>query len=235
MTKEVVLKELREDEANENGQILTIEDTGVLYYDYETEDTFYRFAEACTKEEIQKCMYISETAQKRGITKDILWDVINEAFRGYVDDAVCTLNGLFIVSNEEDYEKFLDEVNTHTALNLNEWYEWESIEDNCGMMLYVAKIAVINENVIYKMSLELGDDLVSPEEEYSIGIVQTVIHELRHLMLETNCFFPEEIASIEENAEDAVEEFCRNAYENLSDYLKVLDVSLAIPKEESFS
>lgn len=227
MNKETVLKELAEDEKAGNGSILEFHNEGILYYDNENEETFYRFAESCTKEEIQNLMFISKEAEERGVTKDVLWDILNQVYGDYLDDAVCTLNGIFIISNEDDFYNFFDEVETYTANDWSEWYEYADLDNCCGKMFHVAKVIVVNEAEIYRLALELGDDFISPEEEYSTGVIQSFIHEMRHLMLETNCFFPEEIASVEENAEDAVEEFCRAAYEMLPKDMKILDCNFS--------
>lgn len=53
----------------------------------------------------------------------------------------------------------------------------------------------------------------SVENQYHIGVLQTAIHELRHLQMDTNPFLPEDTYPIEESSEDAVEAYCRDVFE----------------------
>ena len=53
--------------------------------------------------------------------------------------------------------------------------------------------------------------------EYCAGILVTLLHEVRHLMLDSNSFLPEDIYPEEIKEEDEVEMFARNAYDNLGD------------------
>lgn len=43
----------------------------------------------------------------------------------------------------------------------------------------------------------------------------TLIHEIGHLMMDTNTFLPEDEFPVSEASEDAVEAFCRERYEEL--------------------
>ena len=45
---------------------------------------------------------------------------------------------------------------------------------------------------IEKENHELGDPWFSVENQYHIGVLQTAIHELRHLQMDTNPFLPED-------------------------------------------
>lgn len=70
-------------------------------------------------------------------------------------------------------------------------------------------IIVINVGLIQKSSEDLADEFRSAASHASDGIVMTIVHELRHLMLETNVLLPEEKYPDYEVTEAAVEEYTR--------------------------
>jgi hypothetical protein len=91
----------------------------------------------------------------------------------------------------------------------------QNIEGLAGLMWYRKQTVLVNSNSIEDIARQMADELFTFQEEYSCGIIQTVIHETRHCMLETNLFLSEEKYPLSENAEDAVENFCLDTYDRL--------------------
>lgn len=215
MNKETTIKELTEDEKEENGEILEQTDEYVLYFDKNTGiETQYRFNEACTDDYVKSRIFVGENAIKKGFTPDYILSVLKAAFGDYYYDAVCIMSGIIVPSNKEEFDEFLKKA-SRTSDNMSEWYYYEEESEYCGKMFYAHQIAYINEALHEKLAEELGDEIISAEREYETGIIVSLIHEVRHLMLECNQFISEDDIPLSENGENAVEEFARTAYENL--------------------
>ena len=63
-------------------------------------------------------------------------------------------------------------------------------------------------------NLDLADPWFSAENQYRTGVLQTAIHELRLLQMDTNPFLPEDTYPVEESSEEAVEAYCRDVFED---------------------
>lgn len=216
MTRDEIIKALKKDEVDENGEIVEITEKGVLYYDYENCETFYRFPESCTRKEITPLFFICGEANKRGLTPDFLFDMLQEVFKEDFADAMCTLNGI-IVADMKNFLHLLCQVDTHEGSDMNEFYGWESLDNCVGRTLNAHKIAVVNHQEIAEQAKLLADEIFTEDEEYATGIIQTVIHEVRHLMIDTNPFLS---IDTKEESEESVEEFCRIKYDDLPEELK---------------
>lgn len=90
-----------------------------------------------------------------------------------------------------------------------------------GQLWFERNIVAINAASIMVASKEIGDenlDLADPwfsvENQYRTGVLQTAIHELRHLQMDTNPFLPEDTYPVEESSEEAVEAYCRDVFED---------------------
>ena len=105
MKLEKIIEELKEDETNENGEILEIKKDGVLYYDYENMETFYRDEDNCTIDFLVSCMFISDTSIRHGLDKKTISTMLKIAYGDSFADAVTTLNNIIIFSNEKDFEQ----------------------------------------------------------------------------------------------------------------------------------
>ena len=86
------------------------------------------------------------------------------------------------------------------------WFERNIVAINAASIMVASK-------EVEKENLNLGDPWFSVENQYHIGVLQTAIHELRHLQMDTNPFLPEDTYPIEESSEDAVEAYCRDVFE----------------------
>ena len=91
----------------------------------------------------------------------------------------------------------------------------------------------INVGESAKCCSELADEFMSYDREFGIYIASTLIHEIRHLMLETCFILPEETYPADLGDEDAVEEFCREKTDFLLYELQTIDVPTEmIPERE---
>lgn len=217
MKKDITIKELQDDEENGNGEVLDITDEYVCYFDYDSDtEIFYRFDEACTDEYIKSRIFVSEDVQKKGFTPDYIIKVLKKAFGDWYFDTVCVMSGIVIASNEADFDKFIQNA-MQTSDIAREWYEYADEEKYCGKLFAPHQIAYINERKHVELAKELADEMHSAEYEYEIGIIITLIHEMRHMLLECHHFISEDDIPLTEATEEAVEDFARDAYENLGE------------------
>lgn len=217
MKREDMISVLTEDEKNGQGEIIEITDEYVSYYDCVDDSTKeFRFEEACTDEYVKSLIRLGEGVKKHGLTEQFIVDVLKKAFGDDYYDAVCTMTGIIIPSNEEEFRQMLKDV-IRTGDDVDEWYEWCENEHCVGKMLHQHQIVLINEEEIRNMAKELAYDKWSEKREYDIGIIVTIVHEMRHLMLDTNPFLSEEEFPEEMRTEESVEAFARERYEALGD------------------
>lgn len=159
---------------------------------------------------------------EESMNKDWLWDKVhiqsipagihyNIDFRSICDfvfahverEMFTTLDSIFFLFDESGLEELYDYTGDDYAL------ECLDMDRVIGLMWYEKNIILINVGLIQKTSEEIADEFCPSESQFSDGIVTTLVHELRHLMLDTNVLLSEEDYPYSENAEDAVEEFTR--------------------------
>lgn len=120
-----------------------------------------------------------------------------------------TLEDIWIVWDDEG----LSEIENATG---DEYANYIINEDMVGVMWFQRNSIVINLQAIYNIANEIAYDEYSIEREVSIGLICTIVHELRHLMLDTNIILSEEDYPVSESAEEKVEnygrEFCDKNY-----------------------
>lgn len=217
MKREDVISVLTEDEDNGQGEIIELTDEYASYYDYSDDSTKeFHFEEACTDEYVKSLIRLGEAVKGHGLTEQFIIDVLKKAFGDDYYDAICTMAGLIIPSNEEEFRCMLKNT-IRTGDDVDEWYEWCENEHCVGRMLRQHQIVLINEEAIQRTAKELAYDKWSEKREYDIGMLVTIIHETRHLMLDTNPFLPEEEFTEEMKTEESVEAFARERYEALGD------------------
>ena len=215
MTKNDVIETLTKDSSEKNGEIIETTETYVEYMDYQSEiETKFRFEETFSDEEMRKLIFIGKGASENCLTKEFIIDVLKKAFGDDYFDATCTLSGIMIPSNEEEFDSMLEAINT-TSDDMREWHQWADEEGLIGHTFVAHQIAMINESAVAAVAKEVSDDSFPYEKEYQIGMLTTLIHEMRHLMLETNPFLPEDEFPESEKEERAVEEFGLLKYESL--------------------
>lgn len=217
MEREPLLAALTEDAKEGNGEIINQDNDSVVYLDYEDDVEFsFRYAESCTDNYVKALIHIGKSAKDEGLAEDFILKVLHKAFGSSLPDAVCTLSGIIIPSDEDEFFQMMEECN-RSGDAMVEFYDYGEYENLVGMCFYSHQIVFVNEPMIRQISEECGDKIISAEEEYQTGILMTLIHEMRHQMLDCNHFLPENDYPISEQAEDKVEQFGRDTYESLGD------------------
>lgn len=114
-----------------------------------------------------------------------------------------TLDSIFFVYDENG----LNDLYKHTG----DEYALECIDlDECvGLLWYEKNIVIVNVGLIIRTSEEIEDYDIPAAEHIEEGIITTLVHELRHLMADTNYLLTEEECPSSECQEDAVEEYAR--------------------------
>lgn len=211
-TSEILSRCIAQEESDD-GIILFHTQEGILMYDNNKDgNVFYRYGSFCRDKDIKPLIIIGNAAKERGVTADKILAVLRNAFGDRFEDAVCTMNGLFIVSNEEEFFDAFNNIETYQNDQIREMYSWDDLEEKVGVMLFHHNVCVVNEHLISETANEIADEFASADTCYWRGIAQTVIHEVRHLMLDTNKCLTE---MDDDSTEDSVEEFCRYAYDML--------------------
>lgn len=222
MRKEDVLKECRQDQNADFGEIIEETDNDVVYYDYTyAVELHLRFAECISDDYVKSIIHIGDGAKQRGLTSDYLISVMKKAFGRDYEDYLCTLSGIIIPSNEAEFYTMLEQT-IRTSDDVKEWYEYEGdCNDVVGKMLFAHQIVFINENLIYNLSKDIcakyNEDDYALQKEYEIGVLTTFLHEMRHLLMETHLFLSEEEFPDSERTEENVEAYAIAAYESLGE------------------
>ena len=238
MNKDEIILNIKEDVENELGEILEENEIGISYYDYDNGvESFYCFPEYCSLDRLKSKIFIGKSISEKGLTNEFVANMLQEVFKKDFVDAFCTLNSILIFSNEEELNAALefaapDEI--EEVLSYDE-HTIDSFEKHnvCGKMWYRKQSPMIYEKSILNVAIDIANKYANEKEdkeyynqilneEYSCGIIQTIIHECRHCMLETNLFLSEEKYPTYLNSENEVEEFCCSAYEMLSAKYKML-------------
>ena len=213
MTKETIISILKKNETDGNGVIISIGDEDAVYLDFDTDmEIPFRYAEYCTDNWLKGLIHIGESVKAKGLTEDILIKTIKKAFEDDFADAVCNLSGIIIPTDEVEFKQMLDACMKNSSDDPKEWYTWDETQSaNCvGRLFSVHHIIFINEPEINNLAHDLSMDL-GPDEfhcEYCGGILDTLIRELRYLMLDLNPFLSKELKSKNE-----VEVFAGNTYD----------------------
>ena len=173
---------------------------------YGKELTFY-FKEYFTYGSISRRVYVSPyipKPYKSTFNKKLIVD----ALLNKIDtNCLLTMKALFIIYDDRDRERLMALTNDEYALEIG--------MDLVGVTWWERNICIVNANEIIAVAKEVhGDDKHYLQQEVEIGLGTTIIHELRHLLLDTNILLPEDEYPIELASEEMVEEYCRNFYEN---------------------
>ena len=230
MYKRDIVQWLNEDQQNGKGLILDVTKEGVNYYDYENDETFYRSHKYCTLKWLSSIIYIGEEGKKKGLDEYTIAKMLKAAYGDSFEDAICTLRGIIIYSTEEDFAKGVERFcpDDDLPLLLSEFsYNDMEILNACGRKWHRKQLVFINERAIADTSTEGLDEFFGYVDNYSLGIYETIIHETRHIMMDTNMFLDMEKYPISDAAEEAVENFCRCRYDRLPKELKLVNM----PKE----
>lgn len=231
MEKDKIIASLKEDEEEKKGKVLEIKEDGISYYDYDNDEIFFRFPEFCTKENLEKIIYLGKKSKKRGLTASHLSEAISTGFESMnvpLSDAMCVLRGIIVFSNYTDLKKGLKKICPDEDIDLIlDIVDYDDMIENgtIAKHLYSWQVALINEKAIADFCASDCDEILGYDEEYCSGIIITAIHECRHDMMDCNIFLPEEEYPLELASEEKVEKFARDAYDSLPSSLQEFEVN----------
>lgn len=114
-----------------------------------------------------------------------------------------TLEALFFVFNEDGLRELAEYTGDEYGL------ECINMDEQIGLMWYEKNIVIVNVGLIQQTSEEMADEITPASEHICDGIIMTIVHGMRHLMLRTNFLLTDEERPVEEESEDAVEEYAR--------------------------
>lgn len=224
LKKEIIEKNIKEEVANGTMEILEQNPQSILVWDNESDKEIkFSFPEFLNENSVRNAIYISDTIpQKWKIDADelakYLWRVCDR-------NSFITLASIYIFwdpwaadDEEDDSDPYRQKLEDDTG---DEYANYLAEAPLLGQLWFERNIVVINaasimvaSKEIEKENHDLGDPWFSVENQYRTGVLQTVIHELRHLQMDTNPFLPEDTYPIEESSEEAVEAYCRDVFEN---------------------
>lgn len=143
-------------------------------------------------------------------------------------NAFITLEEVVVVWSQPDdagtymSSDFEDEQRKRLREEYSDEYAYEIGDGVLGQLWFERNTAVINMGEIVRIADEIAtenadvvdiDPFFSFENQVQTGFLTTVFHELRHLQMDTNIFLPEDTYPLEFASENAVEEYCREAFE----------------------
>lgn len=225
LTKEYILDAIsREDSVSLESQ----SDSCVLVWDeQDTKELTFHFLEKMSPDALTDKIHISkDIPQNYQIDKTALshylWNSVDK-------NAFITLDEVVILWSEpEDPDTFepsdfTDSERRRLYVQFLDDYAYEIGDGVLGQEWFERNIVIINMGEIVRCSRQVAEenkDLADPwfsfENQVITAFLTTVIHELRHLQLDTNIFLPESIYPQELASEEEVEEYCRSTYEKSS-------------------
>lgn len=224
LTKEYLLSQVSE---IQELSIESSDDKGLVVWDDEDAKLLpVHFPEAMTVDDLVQRIHISSDiperyrADKKALA-EYLWNACDH-------NAFITLEEVVVVWSEPDIDETLEpsDFEDEQRKRLYEEYSDECAseigEGVLGQLWFERNTAVINMGEIVRAAEEVtvqNTDLVdidpffSFESQVQTGFLTTVLHELRHLQMDTNIFLPEDMYPLDLASERAVEEYCREAFE----------------------
>lgn len=224
LTKEYLLSQVAE---IQELSIESSDDKGLVVWDDEDAKLLpVHFPEAMTVDDLVQRIHISSDipewyrADKKALA-EYLWNACDH-------NAFITLEEVVVVWSEPDNAEtlepydFEDEQRKRLHEEYSDEYANEIGEGVLGQLWFERNTAVINMGEIVRTADEIAtenadvvdiDPFFSFENQVQTGFLTTVLHELRHLQMDTNIFLPEDTYPLEFASENAVEEYCREAFE----------------------
>ena len=222
LTKEYIVDAVNE---IDSVQVECVDEDGVLVWDdKDCKTVLFRFLETMDVEALSDLICVSKDipdecqVDKRALA-EYLWSFCDR-------NAFITLDKLVVIWSEPDDvdtlepSDFVDEQLLALYEEYSDEYAFEIGQGVLGQLWFERNVAVVNMGEIVRAAREieqensdLGDSWFSFENQVEIGFLTTVIHELRHLQLDTNFLLPEDTYPVEWASEEAVEDYCRIAFE----------------------
>lgn len=224
LTKEYLLSQISE---ISELSIESSDDKGLVVWDDEDAKLLpVYFPEAMTVDDLVQRIHISSDIPKcyqadRKALAEYLWKACDHNAFITLQEVVVVWSqpddaGTYISSDFEDeqrrrlYEEYSDECANEIGEGVlgQLWFERNTAVVNMGEIVRAAdEVAAQNADLVDI------DPFFSFENQVQTGFLTTVLHELRHLQMDTNIFLPEDMYPLELASEGAVEEYCREAFE----------------------
>lgn len=184
----------------------------------------FRFLEEMGRSDLAELISISADIPERyqvnkGVLAEYLWEACDR-------NAFITLEELVVIWSEPDDEEsfeptdFEDSELARLCEEYGDEYALEIGQGLLGQLWFERNIAVVNMGEIVRAAEEVArenEDLWDPwfsfEKQVEMGFCTTVLHELRHLQMDTNILLPEEDYPVGLASEENVEAWCREAFE----------------------
>lgn len=225
LTKEAILENITEEVSLGTMEIIEQSEKSIRVWDHEvTKEIGFSFLEVLKTETIRDTIYVSKTIPQK-------WSIDADALAQYlwrVCDRNCfiTLAGMYIFWDPcalDPYAENDPERRHLVDVTGDEYAEYLAEPPFVGQLWFERNIVIINAAYILDVSQEIAasnrdlhDPWFSVENQYQKGVLQTAIHELRHLQMDTNPFLPEDIYPISDSSEEAVEAYSQEVFENNS-------------------
>ena len=195
MTRQELLDRL---ESHPHMELFEVTDAYAVVYDQRlaTDFTVY-FAESFTLQQLKQRIHVcpglpAELTFDLDAMAQYLWQVMDH-------NAFLTLNGLWFVGNDADYRSVAEFHNYDEAILLPEY-------DAKGCMWFARQVCIVDVGRIARRGRVLS--------HIRRDILVTALHELRHLMLETNPVLSVEAYPVELGSEFLVERYAQEICED---------------------
>ena len=182
----------------------------VAYNSYTGTDFTVHFAESFTKQDLKERLHISPQIPAflrpdPDALTDYLWEVMDP-------NAFLTLSGLWYVCSDADYETVAQFHSCGDAAVLPE-------HAAKGCMWYARQVCIVDVRQIGQFLQRKNPNHWKDPNFDSVGflrreVVVTTLHELRHLMLDTNPALPAEEYPLELGTEFMVERYAQDTCED---------------------
>jgi hypothetical protein len=168
----------------------------VAYNQYNETDFTIRFAEYFTKKDLKDLIHVSPNIPEElqfdlDMLVDYLWEVMDH-------NAFLTLNGLWYVCGDEEYRSIAQYHDCADALVLPE-------HDAMGCMWFVRQVCIVD---VARILRHTPKNLPSFRKR---ELIVVTLHELRHLMMDTNPALPEDVYPLKLGSEFMVERYAQEA------------------------
>ena len=210
MTKQKLTKAIQFQEYICNGEIVSMDKHGIVYYDSRLNSThLYRFLETCQKELIPKITYIGKNAKKLGITKEFITDILCRTYGDDLPEALQTLNSIVVFNGKQDFIRrlsFADERNQDEEME--EWVYYSDFRN-------IPSITYQNEGTVFINAKYLAEHAYGLPD-FKKNLCAELIRQTRVEMLYTNLFLPCEKYPLEIlNKDSAIDAFVENAMQRI--------------------
>ena len=206
MQKADIIHSLKELESENEIEILECSRSSITIYDYQDgKEITYTFRRSKTS--LAQHIHISKKIpQKYRPNKEKLIQYL----LALPEDVLLTLNEVWLLWNFDDYEDMVDyhDVDSAWATDLYD-------ENVLGKMWFDQNTAIIDVQNIVKSALEIEEQDIAmglygyADTDIKEQTVLTIVHEIRHIMMDTNLILPEDDYPIHLASETEVEDFAR--------------------------